>query len=161
MKNLTEYINESLFGSIILWIFLTLLGIIAIGCVEGLIDTVRNNDIQTDPNLFMNMKKRGIIYGFVEWFFAYRDTRKDEGIVEKFYELCEQLSKNEDFISWKSQPISKRKLGDLKKICEKVFTKEEMKIGKEVVEKFWKQYKNKANDYTDISTIEKEIKDIC
>lgn len=159
MKNLTEYINESLLSTVIAWLLTIIAGIIAVLTVEIIVDTFKN-DIheKINPNLFLNIKKKGILLGFIEWFFHNIEDIKTDNSLEDFYKLCDKLSKDEEFIEWKSQPISKRKLKDLKSICLNVFTKDELEIGKKVIENMWKRYKNSANEYTDIVALENEIK---
>ena len=156
MKNLTEYINESLLASVITWLLTIIIGMLATLSIEIMVDAFKNE--RTNPNLFLNIKNKGILLGFIEWFLQYKKDIKTDKSLEDFYELSDKLSKDEEFIKWTSQPISKRKLKDLKSICLNVFTKDEIKMGEEVIKNMWKKYKNKANDYTDIVSLENEIK---
>jgi len=159
MKNLTEYINESLFTTVLAWLLIIIAGMLATLTVELIVDTFKN-DIheKINPNLFLNIKKKGILLGFIEWFLHNMDDIKSDNSLEDFYNLCDKLSKDEEFIKWKTQPISKRRLKDLKSICLNVFTENELKLGKKVIENMWKKYKNSANEYTDIVALENEIK---
>lgn len=159
MKNLTEYINESLLSTVIAWLLTIIAGMLATLTVEIIVDTFKN-DIheKINPNLFLNMKKKGILLGFIEWFLHNMEDIKSDNSLEDFYKLCDKLSKDEEFIKWKTQPISKRRLKDLKSICLNVFTENELKLGKKVIENMWKKYKNGANEYTDVVALENEIK---
>jgi hypothetical protein len=159
MKNLTEYINESLLTTVIAWLLTIILGILATLTIEIIVDTLRNNPHEKiNPNLFLNIKRKGILLGFIEWFLHNMEDIKSDSSLEDFYNLCDKLSKDEEFIKWKSQPISKRRLKELKSICLNVFTENELKLGKKVIENMWKKYKNSANEYTDIVALENEIK---
>lgn len=165
MKSLQQQINESLILNIIFWIFIIILGFLSWGLFSFTYNTVKDND--SDPNLFINIKLHGILYGFIDWYRKYGKYNNEEtDRFDVFDKMVNQLAENEDFQAWCNQPISERKLRDLKTICTTLFDKKQMKIGRRVAEYMFHKYTNKANEITDVipekeyKTAEKEIQNL-
>ena len=175
MKNLNEYINESLTTGLLvsIFIFIIILIVTGVGVFEYLFfdknsdpskdsESLVFNGYKNNPNLFSNIKERGLLHGFISWFMEYIIERRNtkETDVDIFYRCACIVKNSEEFKQWSNTSLNKRKLRDLRVICKNIIPENEMRIGKRVIKSIWDEYQTSANHITkikDIKDIEKEI----